>query len=276
MLIASLPDDVIQWGDRATDVSTTVTGGYHVTFANGRSVDADILIGADGAWSRVRPLLSDIEPAYLGLSFIEARMTGTSSKFPAQTDIVDKGMMFALSDGKGILSHREPHDELCSYAAFRAPAEPNGEWVLDDVLKLFSDWDPALVDLIAKSDYPLIRRSIFALPIGFRWAHKPGVTLIGDAAHLMSPFAGEGANLAMMDGADLAHAIIANPNDIGAAFTLYEAAMFPRSEFAAAQSAAGLETCFNDLAPQPLVNFFLGMAEPGALQPVQTMPGLQS
>lgn len=276
MLIASLPDDVIQWGHRATDVRATVVGGYKVVFANGRSIDVDVLIGADGAWSKVRPLLSDIQPDYVGLSFVETRLTETSFKFPAQAEIVGKGMMLALSDGKGILSHREPNDELCSYAAFRSPTEPVSEWALDDVLALFSDWDPALFKLIARSHYPLVRRSIFALPIGFRWERKPGLTLIGDAAHLMSPFAGEGANLAMLDGADLAHAIIANANDIEAAFASYEATMFPRSDLAAAQSAAGLETCFNDLAPLPLVNFFLDMERPDPSQSGPAVPRPQS
>ena len=72
----------------------------------------------------------------------------------------------------------------------------------------------------------------------------------------MSPFAGEGANLAMIDGADLAGAIIAHPNDIERAFAAYEAAMFPRAQEAAAQSAAGLELAFEPNAPQAMLDFF--------------------
>lgn len=265
MLIASLPEGIIQWGHRATGVSAAADGSYVITFANDRLVKTDVLIGADGAWSKVRPLLADVEPVYAGLSFVEARLTEASSHFPAQAEAVGKGMMAALSDRKGILAHREPGDVLCSYAAFEAPPEwlkggwPNAGGMLEDVLARFSDWHPTLVDLIARSDAPLIARPLFALPVGYRWERRAGLTLIGDAAHLMSPFAGEGANLAMFDGAELAQAIIDHGDDIEAALASYEAAMFPRSEDAAVQSAAGLDMCFNDEAPRPLVDFFRSM-----------------
>lgn len=265
MLIASLPEGIIQWGHRATGVSACADGSYVIAFANDRLVKVDVLIGADGAWSKVRPLLAEVEPVYAGLSFVEARLTEASSRFPAQAEAVGKGMMAALSDRKGILAYREPGDVLCSYAAFEAPIEwSRGEWskgegLLEDVLARFSDWHPSLVDLIARGEAPLIARPLYALPVGHRWERRAGLTMIGDAAHLMSPFAGEGANLAMLDGAELAQAIIAHGDDIEAALASYEAAMFPRSEDAAVQSAAGLDMCFNDQAPRPLVDFFLGM-----------------
>lgn len=265
MLIASLPEGIIQWGHRATGVSAAADGSYVIAFANDRLVKADVLIGADGAWSKARPLLTDVEPVYAGLSFVEARLTEASSRFPAQAEAVGKGMMFALSDRKGILAHCEPGDVLCSYAAFETPIEwlkgdwSNGGGLREEVLVRFGDWHSTLVDLIAGSEAPLIARPLFALPVGHRWERRAGLTLIGDAAHLMSPFAGEGANLAMLDGAELAQAIIAHGDDIEAALASYEATMFPRAEEAATQSAAGLDMCFNDQAPRPLAEFFLGM-----------------
>ena len=130
------------------------------------------------------------------------------------------------------------------------------------LLESFADWHDDLRAFIADADGDLVPRPIHALPIGHRWDRVPGVTLLGDAAHVMSPFAGEGANLAMLDGAELAEAIIANPGRPEDALAQYEQDLFPRSEIAAAESADSLVMSFAPGSPQGMLDFFAEMRSP--------------
>ncbi|MFD8420370.1 FAD-dependent oxidoreductase [Streptomyces sp. NPDC059466] len=275
LLLGSLPPGTVRWGAKVTGVRTLDDGRHEVTLADGEKFTADVLIGADGAWSKVRPLVSDATPVYAGLSFVEVHLLDADRRHPAGAALVGHGMMFALGDGKGFLAHRAPDGSLHVYVALRTPADwaasgpvdfTEAETAKAALLEHFPDWDERLRALVADADGELVPRPVHALPVGHRWDRVPGVTLLGDAAHLMSPFAGEGANLAMLDGAELATAVAAHRDDVEKALTVYEEALFVRSEAAAAESADNLDLCFRPDAPRPLVdrmNHYLGEDRPG-------------
>ncbi|MBO2456645.1 FAD-dependent oxidoreductase [Actinomadura violacea] len=256
LLLDSLPDGTIRWGAKAAGARPLGDGRHEVTFADGSAITTDLLVGADGAWSRIRPLVSPARPAYAGISFVEADLLDADVRHPGSAEMIGGGFFLALDGERGFLAHRETDGSLHVYAALRT-----GEDWLDGidftdtatakaaVLSQFTGWDAALQALIADADGPLVPRRINALPIGHRWDPAPGVTLLGDAAHLMSPFAGEGANLAMLDGAELGQAIAAHPGGTAAALTAYEQALFPRSEASATESAASLDQLFG---PDPV------------------------
>ncbi|WP_328538357.1 FAD-dependent oxidoreductase [Streptomyces sp. NBC_00344] len=265
ILLDSLPGTTIRWGAKVDGARPLGGGRHEVTLSDGTAFTTDLLIGADGAWSRIRPLLSDAAPAYTGISFVETDLPDAATRHRSAAELAGGGMMFALADGKGFLTHVESDGVLHAYTALRVPADWLRAIDFTDtgaakraLLKHFDGWDERLRALIADAEGALVPRPVHALPVGHRWERTPGVTLLGDAAHLMSPFAGEGANLAMLDGADLAAAIAAHPGDTEAALTAYEQALFPRSEQAAAESAESLALCFGPDATRRLVEQMTG------------------
>ena len=265
VLLDSLPSGTVRWGHKVAAVASLGGGRHRVTFADGAMVTTDLLVGADGAWSKVRPLLSDAKPAYVGISFIETTLFDADLRHPASAEAVGGGAMFAMTPGKGIAAHREPGGALHTYVQVNKPRDwIDGIDFSDPVVararvaEEFEGWAPELVALIADGQTDPIPRPIHALPAHHRWARVPGVTLLGDAAHLMAP-SGEGANLAMFDGAELAKAIAARPGDIEAALAAYEEALFPRSAAEAADAEEILRVCLGSDAPQSLVDFFTGM-----------------
>jgi 2-polyprenyl-6-methoxyphenol hydroxylase-like FAD-dependent oxidoreductase len=268
MLLDSLPAGTIRWATRLTGVKTLGGGRHELTFADGSTTTTSLLIGADGAWSRVRPLLSDAKPEYTGMSFIEVDHHDAAKRHPGPAKTVGAGMLFALGHDQGFLAHAETDGSLHIYIALTKPADwihsidwtdtAKGKAVLLDE---FRDWAPELQALISEADGALIPRTINALPSQHRWERVPGVTLLGDAAHLMSPFAGEGANLAMLDGAQLGKAVANHPGDVEAALTAYEKDLFPRSAEAAEEAARNLVLCFDENAPHSLLDQFAAYAD---------------
>ncbi|MGY4888965.1 UNVERIFIED_CONTAM: FAD-dependent monooxygenase [Xanthomonas axonopodis] len=263
LLIDSLPSDAIHWGRKLIRAARNADGALALTFADGSSITAGLVVGADGAWSKVRPLLSTVPPAYVGTTFIETSLTDASTKCPASAKMVGRGTLMALAPGQGIFTHRYADGALRSYIALTKPeawfreldfGRPTA--AMRRIANEFEDWAPALLAMITHTDSAPIIRPIYALPIEHAWARTPGVTLVGDAAHLMSPFAGEGANLAIYDGAELARSLIENPGQIEAALNAYENALFPRSTVLAEQSASNHAQFFGFNSPASVVNLF--------------------
>lgn len=255
ILLQSLKPNTIQWDKKLTDIQSLEHGQHRLSFADGTTVTTQILVGADGTFSKVRPLVSDAKPQYVGTSLIETYLYDVDNQHPSAANIVGQGAMYALAPGKGIQAHREPGNVIHTYIALRQTEAEldqidfnNSNVALKQLAHQFDQWHNDLLTLINESEKGPILRKIHALPVGHQWDRVSGVTILGDAAHVMTP-AGEGANLAMFDGSELAQAIIEHPNDIETAFAQYEQALFPRSEKAAARADQMLDKHLSDRSP---------------------------
>ncbi|MEU4483244.1 FAD-dependent monooxygenase [Micromonospora sp. NPDC023966] len=264
LLLDSLPGDAVAWQHRLVAATPRPDGGFGLTFHGGHKTDCDILIGADGARSVVRSLLTDAKLSYVA-TLVELSISDADRRHPDLAELVGPGNLWCvgvnqilaaqrLGDG-GIrvgISLRAEDRDIDTYRSKRA------------LLDLFEGWDSRLTALIEAGDSAPTPRRIEAMPIGTRWANQPGITLIGDAAHLMPPV-GEGANQAMLDAAELAGELAANPADPDTAIRTYEEAMFTRTHPIAEMSARVQAMMLSPTAADDITRFFTARTtEPAA------------
>lgn len=262
MLLDSLPDGTVQWGRKVIEVRSLGEGRHAVDFADDTTIETDLLVGADGAWSKVRPLVSSAVPEFTGTGCIETYLFNADTRHPACARAVGGGFMATPASGKAIMAHRERGDTLHAYVMLDKPrswfaaidfADPGATAKL--VAAEFGGWAPDLTALITDSDISPIIRLFHALPVGHSWERVPGVTLVGDAAHVTAPN-GEGANLAMLDGAELALALVAHSDNTELALGKYEEAMFLRSAQSAGEGASFYEMLAGENPAERMVAMF--------------------
>ncbi|KAJ7709666.1 hypothetical protein B0H17DRAFT_1028632 [Mycena rosella] len=271
LILDSLAPGTVQWGHKATGIRKgPAAGTYTIEFASGATAEeVDVVVGADGAWSRVRPLVwPEGKPLYSGITFLETKVN--TAQFPHFAPLIGQGAMFALGDGKGIMAQHNSNGVMMLYSAVRVPEDwatasavaraETGEEKITLMLEEFRGWDEALRELVRAGEGPTVR-AIYALPWGAApRAATENIVLLGDAAHLMSPFAGEGVNLAMADAADLAKALVA-----GRPLERYEKLMRNRANESAQESAVNLELFFGEDAANDVATLFKSHEMPRSL-----------
>ncbi|KAK0498727.1 hypothetical protein EDD18DRAFT_1153480 [Armillaria luteobubalina] len=280
LFIDSVPATSIEWSSKVAGVQPTPDRRFRIVFANGSEDPRsfDLVVGADGAWSRVRPLLTDVLPFYSGISCVEVHFSDVDKAHPDISKLVGQGTYTCLSDEKGCFAQRQGDGSIRNYAMLRAPESWIDDCGIDFsnpqatktemIERYFNDWSEANKDLIRLADDDhTIARKLVMLPPDHRWTSRPGVTLMGDAAHVMTPFAGEGVNNAMVDALELAEKVVVALKDgsarniqenLAKAVKEYEEGMFARVHIVAQGTLHNMGIMFSKDSPLGFIKLMEG------------------
>ncbi|KAK0526737.1 hypothetical protein OC835_005186 [Tilletia horrida] len=225
VLMHSLKPGTIEWGHKLSHVapSTTSPHRYVAHFTNGNQVEADLIVGADGAWSRTRNLLTDIKPIYTGLTYARNTIANPWQVVPATMELAGKGLCFFFSGDGQINAHVQVNssEEATLSVSVLAPESyfQSGGFFSPEVAadparsraalhKVLDGFTPLLTDTIDHMSGDVWSGGLYSMPDDVAWQTRLGVTLIGDAVHCTTPHAGEGANTGMVDALELVNKLV--------------------------------------------------------------------
>jgi 2-polyprenyl-6-methoxyphenol hydroxylase-like FAD-dependent oxidoreductase len=261
LLLDSLVPGTVIWNRDLVRIDRSSAGMHRLVFENAPPVETDLVFGCDGGWSKVRRLRTDVTASYSGVTFVQTWISDADRRTPDIARFVGPGSLMALGDDQALMAQRNSNGHIRIYIALRVTetwhrdcniteSDPNA--VRDFFLKLFDGWAERLLDLLRVSDPVFQPWPLFSVPARQSWSPIPDVTLLGDAAHIMPPFTGRGANYAMLDAVELAERLVAADRflDVGEALADYEAAMLARMAPAIEETLAAQDWLIAAKAPE--------------------------
>jgi len=265
ILLNSLQENTVVWNSHFLSMKKE-NEGWLLHFENRDPVYADMVIGCDGARSKVRPYITEIKPFYTGITMLEGNVPDALINAPEINKILMGGKIMAFGNHKNLLIGQKGKGEIGFYASFKADEKwtsTNGvdysdkNEIIHWYKKAYPEWNSIWLELFENAEIPFIPRPIYCMPFDQYWKPLHNATIMGDAAHVMPPFAGEGANMAMKDALDLSECLTsATYSTIQEAIAGYEAEMFRRASAAAKESVENGETMHSEKALQSMIDFF--------------------
>ncbi|RQO30941.1 2-polyprenyl-6-methoxyphenol hydroxylase [Taibaiella sp. KBW10] len=265
ILLAALQPGTVVW-DRQFISMTQTDQVWTIQFQNGETATADLVIGADGARSRIRPYLTDIKPFYSGITMVEGTIYDAAINSPRIYELLKGGKIFALGDSKTLIVSSKEAGAMSFYTGCKTAES----WVVDSGIDFkdntqllhwfqqeFSGWDPIWQELFAHEKTSFIPRPQYCMPLTQTWTAQANLSLIGDAAHLMPPFAGEGVNMAMLDALELSECLRGNQfSDLQSAIAHYELKMRERAAATAKMTLEQTESLHSEKALDNMLRMF--------------------
>ncbi|TXS92032.1 NAD(P)-binding protein [Parahaliea maris] len=227
-------------GKRVTDIDCEGEGA-RLLFADGSDAQADLVIGADGLKSRVRQMFDPVAPHFTG--HIAFRALAPAS--PAIQHLVDQPGMH-IGPGKMVVRYPLRKGALLNLVFFaRQDGWTEDGWSIpaspEELTALYGDWCEDIQSMIGAIQHgTLFKWAINAHSPLPNWNIADKVTLIGDAAHAMTPFLGQGAATGVEDAVMLAR-VLDDAASTGEALQRYQAARHERTSFIQAESNANAD-----------------------------------
>jgi 2-polyprenyl-6-methoxyphenol hydroxylase-like FAD-dependent oxidoreductase len=265
ILLDSLQPGTVVWDSHFISMEKR-NGGWVLHFKNGSSAGADIVIAADGANSKIRPYITNSKAFYSGITMVEINVYDAEKATPHIYALLNGGKIMAFGNAKCLLGGQKGNGDLGFYLSFKADenwAANNGldfydkRQLLSWFKKEYSGWGSTWYELFENATMPFIPRPIYCMPLDQTWKALPGLTMIGDAAHVMPPFAGEGANMAMFDALELSECLTSDRYDIlQDAISFYEINMRKKAAIAAEESLKNGERMHSEGALEKMMVIF--------------------
>ena len=264
LLLDSLAPGTVAWGHAVDDVQPEADGRWRLDIKGQAPVIADFVVGADGIGSKVRRRLTSVQPRYTGVNMIAANIRKELWRGSKIDGILGEGSVMFAGGGKTIFVQRCNHDLILLYFTLKvAETWPKAAgFTLDDtpavmaaIDEAYGDWSPELMEMLTQVQDKFHMWPNSVMPPDYTWATQPGLTMLGDASHVMPPYTGKGVNLAMLDALELADALTADQGDVTGAVSTFEAGMQKRTSqetgscLAIGRQMYGFELDFSEPAP---------------------------
>jgi len=265
ILLNSLEPGSVVWDSHFISMEKE-KGGWLLHFKNGTKTYADLVIAADGASSKVRPFLSGLKPVYSGVTLIEGNIYNAKKNAPKLFEFAKGGKVMAFDNEQFIGYGSKGDGSIMFVVNFKTPEIwlsqsgidfNNKVQVLAWFKKCFVGWSDKWYEFFTADDVHFIPRPQYYFPLNQTWETQENLTMLGDAAHRMPPYAGEGANVAMQDAFELAECLTNNKfSEIKNSISYFEKEMVARGAEATKDTLENAEMMFSKMALEQMAAFF--------------------
>ncbi|KAK4199002.1 hypothetical protein QBC40DRAFT_177399 [Triangularia verruculosa] len=265
VLLTGIPKEKVHWKKAVASTIRDENGQIVLNFADGTTATGfRLVVGADGTWSKVRHLVTDATPQYSGNLFVTSKIHPTGPYYEKMKEICGMGAMIAMGNGVHMFNSRQGDGHYRVDIGIPGPENFTEAGLVDvkdwDAFKkyllqedFFGAYSPEMREIINQSEGPFRPWIMYYFPTDrLNWETVPGATLIGDAAHVTTPFVGDGVNCAMRDAVILAEKL----QEFGVnekAVSEYEPLMFEFAKDVITRSLQSQRMFFEKDAPKSFI-----------------------